>query len=403
MNSFAKLSVAVKKPVVRWVPKPTPVTYIGIGQRKVIGRLLQDMGCKKAFLMLSGTVYRSGILDDLIFDVQQRGIECEIYTGVTPDPTFAGVAEATKKAFGCDVIVAVGGGSVLDTAKTVSAAATDSRPPQRLAGILKVRKTPLPWIAVPTTAGTGSETTLAAVVSDTETHQKKQLLDPRLVPGTAVLDPQLTAALPAAITAFTGFDALTHALEAAVSQYATKETDRWAAMATRMIFSDLPKILAEPENLALRQSLLEASFYAGMAFTRVYVGYVHAFAHSIGGRYGVSHGLANAVLLPYVMEYYLPVCQKQFALLAQAVGCTHDDMSEKEKAETFVKNIALLAKACGVPQRLEKFKQEGIEDVITDAFKECHGNYPVPRYFDKSTARKLLLKVCAVSDQPSAP
>lgn len=399
MNTFAKISVAVRRPFVNLVPKPTPVTYIGAGSIGQVGRLLEGLGAKKTLFILSGTVYRSGKLTPMLADVRGRGILPVVYTGVTPDPTFDGVVQAAKQAAGCDSMVAVGGGSVLDTAKAVSAAATDGGSARRLIGILKVRHAPLPLIMAPTTAGTGSETTVAAVISDPDTHAKKQLLDPRLVPAFAVLDPELTTGLPQRTTAFTAFDALTHALEAAVSTYATRQTDRWADMAVRMISRDLPKALNAPDDLALRQSLLEASFFAGMAFTRVYVGYVHAFAHAIGGRYGVSHGEANAVLLPHVMEYYLPVCKPQFARLARAIGAANAKQNEAEQAQAFVRKLFALAKECGVPERLKQFPAAGVEAVCKEAFAECHGNYPVPRYFTAEAARALLLTVCAKEDK----
>ena len=323
-----------------------------------------------------------------------KGIEAVVFDRVSPDPTFGVVEEAVSCAAGCDAILAVGGGSVLDAAKTAAAAIANHKPAEKLVGTLKVKKQPMPLIAVPTTAGTGSETTIAAVISGTATHRKRQILDPKLVPFAAILDPELTVGLPRGNTIHTAMDALTHALEAYVSTYATPETDRYAEMAAKMIYEALPVVREEPKNVEMREQLLVASFLAGMAFTRTYVGYVHAFAHSIGGRYGVAHGLANAVLLPHIMEYYLPVSTPRLARMAQICGISGDS-DESTRARAFVESIAAMNQTGGVPERLAEFPRAEIDAVIKEAFQECHGTYPVPRYYTRPAARALLEQVCA--------
>ena len=189
-------------------------------------------------------------------------------------------------------------------------------------------------------------------------------------------------------------DALTHALEAYVSEYATPETDRYAEMAAKMICEALPAVLQDPKNVKKREELLVASFLAGMAFTRTYVGYVHAFAHSIGGRYGVAHGLVNAVLLPHVMAYYLPVCTPRLAKMSAVCGVSTDP-DETARAQAFVRHITAMNEQGGVPARLAQFPRGEIDAVIGEAFAECHGTYPVPRYYTKAAARALLETVCA--------
>ena len=190
MNStMSKLSVAVRKPVIKIVSKPTPVTYIGPGRARETGRLLRTLGVRKALVITDGFLHQSGLLDGLLESIRETDVEYGVFDGVQPDPTFAIVAEAKQACDGCDAVVAVGGGSVLDTAKAVAAAVANHTSAEALAGMLKVRRRPLPLIAVPTTAGTGSETTVAAIISDTATHSKKQLLDPKLVPMFAILDP----------------------------------------------------------------------------------------------------------------------------------------------------------------------------------------------------------------------
>nr|WP_317324716.1 iron-containing alcohol dehydrogenase [uncultured Flavonifractor sp.] len=395
---MSKLSVAVRKPVIKIVSKPTPVTYIGPGRARETGRLLRTLGVRKALVITDGFLHQSGLLDGLLESIRETDVEYGVFDGVQPDPTFAIVAEAKQACDGCDAVVAVGGGSVLDTAKAVAAAVANHTSAEALAGMLKVRRRPLPLIAVPTTAGTGSETTVAAIISDTATHSKKQLLDPKLVPMFAILDPELTVGLPKHTTAHTALDALTHALEAYVAGYADEETDRQARMAVRLIFKYLPRVQEDPADLEGREGLLTASFFAGMAFTRTYVGYVHAFAHTIGGKFGVPHGLANAVLLPHIMRYYLPVSYHRFAELARMLHLGTPGDSDQTLATRFVKLLYQLNRQLEIPARFEKFPASAIEDVIDMAFRECHGTYPVPRYFTRAHARKLMEAVCAKAD-----
>ena len=395
MNILYKLSIAARKPIIKIVHKPTPVTYIGAGQSKKAGALLSMMGAGKTLLITDRVLRKLGLADGIAESIAQAGIECVIYDGVTPDPTFAVVDEAQESCAGCDSIAAVGGGSVMDTAKAVGAAVSNGKSAQKLAGMLKVRK-PLPiFIAVPTTAGTGSETTVAAVISDTATHAKKQILDPKTVPAAAILDPELTVGLPPAATAQTALDALTHALEAYVSGYADHNTDKYAEISVKLVYENLPKVLERPDDLAAREALLIASFYGGMAFTRTFVGYVHAFAHTIGAMFNVPHGLANAVLLPHIMQYYLPVCENEFSLLAKLTGQYKESAGPGENAAAFVGSLFELNKASGIPERFDSFPESAIVSVVKKAFRECHGIYPVPRYFTRKSASELLRKVCS--------
>ncbi len=396
MSFFAKLSIWLRKPVIKLVNKPTPVTYIGAGRVKEVGGLLFAMDIKKVLIITDRMLRKLGLLDGLLAGIEAEGIEAAIFDGVLPDPTFDVVNEAEQSYGDCEAIVAVGGGSVLDTAKAVGAAVSSGKPAAGLAGLLKVKKHLPPFIAVPTTAGTGSETTVAAVISDPSTHTKKQLLDPKLVPSFAVLDASLTVGLPPHTTAHTALDALTHALEAIVADYADGETNQKAFMAVRMIYENLPRVMENPHDLKAREALLVASFFGGMAFTRTYVGYVHAYAHTVGGRYGIPHGLANAVLLPHVMEYYLPVCAAHFARLGELTGVCEAGDPTQRKARKFVDSLFLLNRRFLIPQRFEKFPAGDIDEVIAAAFRECHGVYPVPRYYSRGTARALLEKVCAL-------
>ena len=391
----SRMMIALRKPVVMAVKKPTPLTYIGAGRLRQAPELLREAGSRRVLVMTTAGMMRRGQLDGTLSAMSENGMEAVVFDRVSPDPTFGVVEEAVRSAAVAAMPFWRWAAVRCWTPPRLRAAAlANGKPAEQLVGILKVKKHPMPLIAVPTTAGTGSETTIAAVISETATHRKRQILDPKIVPFAAILDPELTVGLPQGNTVHTAMDALTHALEAYVSTYATPETDRFAELAAKMIYEALPVVREEPKNTEMREKLLVASFLAGMAFTRTYVGYVHAFAHSIGGRYGTPHGLANAVLLPHVMRYYLPVCEKRLARMAEICGVS-DDKNEKTRAAAFVESIAEMNKAGGVPERLAEFPQEGIDAVIREAFSECHGTYPVPRYYTRSDAEALLKAICA--------
>ncbi len=391
---FSKISVAVRKPFVKIIQKPNPVLYLGAGKVQKVGALLAGCAVNKVLVLTDHFLHTSGLLAPVFESLQVTGVSYIVFDAVRPDPTFDVVDEACKAYADCESIIAVGGGSVMDTAKAVGASVANNKPAIRMAGLLKVKKS-LPFlIAVPTTAGTGSETTVAAVISDPKTHAKKQILSPKIVPQVAILDPTLTTGLPPAPTAYTALDALTHALEAYTAGYADVQTDRYATSAIKLIYDNVNDALQSPQDIAVREALQEAAFYAGMAFTRTYVGYVHAFAHTIGGRFGVPHGLATAVLLPHVMRFYQDTCKSRFAELADLLGICDKMDPQTAKAEKLVQSLFALNESLQVPQYFEKFPKEEIESVITAAFHECHGVYPVPKYYTRQQARELMQKVC---------
>ncbi len=396
MYELAKAQVAATKPVFAVVQKPTPICYIGAGKVKEVGEILKSEKITKAFIITDSVLFGLGLLNDMIEAIKVAGIETVVFDAVKPDPTFGIVEEALNTCVEnkCQAVVAFGGGSVLDSAKAVAAAVTNGCKPRALEGLLKVKKLSLPLIAIPTTAGTGSEVTLAAVISDDVTHKKTTIVSPKVVPNIAVLDPEITTGLPKHITSSTAMDALTHALEAYTNTYATEETDRYALKAINLICNNIETAYNEPTNLEAREALLVGSFYAGMAFTRTYVGYVHAFSHNLGGAYGIPHGLGNAVLLPHVMETYKNTCKERFAYLAEFLDISKEG-SQIEKSDEFIKYLFELNKKLELPERLEKFPKNDIPKIIDAGFKECHGTYPVPYYYTKAEATALLNKVCA--------
>ncbi len=400
MYTFSKLKVGTLKPVFGFLGRfglPKAKLHIGPDTANQIGKLLKLEKSKSVLIVTDEVLFSLGLLDGMLDSIKAEGIKVSIFKGVKPDPTYAIVEAgmAVCKENACDSVVAFGGGSTLDAAKAIaSAAANKYKNPRKLEGLMKVRKKPLTFISVPTTAGTGSEVTIVAVVSDDVTHQKGTIVSPKIISKHAVLDPKLTTGLPSHITTTTGLDALTHAVEAYVSGYANGLTNKYALKAIRLLNDNLEKAMKNPGDLQAREDLLVGSLYAGMAFTRTYVGYVHAFSHNIGGKYGVPHGLGNAVLLPHVMEVSKRKSLKRFAKLSDFLDLAPNTSTKSEKADAFIKYLFDLNKKLEIPETLKDFPEDGIDNIITLAFKEAHGTYPVPKYLSRQEAKELLLKVC---------
>lgn len=375
---------------VRLLPWRRPETVTGSGSMARIPALLAQYGVRHPLVTASRR--QSG---EPAFQQMLSGLEeYTLFTEVRPDPPVA-VAEAIAalyRAEGCDSFVAVGGGSPMDAAK--AAAALLVRPRRslpQLAGLLKVRRPIPPFIAVPTTAGTGSETTIAAVVTG-EDHHKYAISDLCLIPRCAVLDPQLTVTLPPRITAETGMDALTHGVEAYLSRfYPTRETNAWAEQAVAAIFRTLEYACAHGDDADARQTLLTASYQAGAAFTRAGVGNVHAIAHTLGGLYGVSHGLANAVLLPVVLRDYGAAVYPRLARLAELVGFTGG--TDAHKANAFIDAILAMNARLGIPAGFSCIREEDLPKMALWAAKEANPAYPVPVIYDRARFCRVIRQV----------
>jgi len=251
-----------------------------------------------------------------------------------------------------------------------------------------VRKPTLPIFAIPTTAGTGSEVTLAAVVSETDTHVKRFFVDPKLLPEMAALDPTLMIGLPPRVTAATGMDALTHAVESFIATTSKARTEAWAMAAVKLIFGNLPTAYANGSDLQARKAMALASYYAGLAFTRTNVGYVHAIAHSFGALYGTPHGWANSIALPHVLEFSLPKVVPQLARLGDGVGV--EGATEEARARAFITAVRDLKAKVEIPETLEALKAEDVPRIAEQALAEAQMNYPVPRYMKQAECEGLL-------------
>ena len=357
-----------------------------------IPALLTKAGKKKVLLVTDKGITSLGLTAPLLSELEKAGVTCHVYDDTVANPTIDNIEEALKmyKDNGCQAIIAFGGGSPMDCAKGVGArVARPNLTIPQMRGLLKVmKKTPL-LIAVPTTAGTGSETTIAAVISDPRTHEKYAVNDFHLVPKYAVLDPLITVGLPPHITATTGMDALTHAVEAYVGRSNTDETRQAARKAVKLIHENLYNAYTDGSDLTARSNMLTAAFYAGIAFTKAYVGYVHAIAHTLGGYYRIPHGLANAVILPYVLDYYGETAHRPLAELADLIGITIGGDSVEVKARKFIAWIRDLNARMNIPTSLGGIQEADLPGMIHNALREANPLYPVPKILFAEDLHKL--------------
>ena len=375
-----------------------PELLEGEGSVLKLPAFIKNKGITKVLIVTDKGLMSLNLLDGLFNELTAEGIEYVVYDGVQPNPTIDNIEECKDLYINskCQGFIAFGGGSPMDCAKAAAARVVKPKKSVRkMRGYLKVGKKIPPFFAVPTTAGTGSETTLAAVVTDPTTHEKNAICDPVLRPKYAVLDPVLTIGLPPHITSTTGMDALTHAVESYIGKSNVKSTIRYAEEATKLIHANLEKAHSNGKDIEARTNMLKGSFYAGAAFTRAFVGYVHAIAHNLGGMYGTPHGLANAVILPYVLEWYGSKIYRRLAKLADLIGITNDNMSVEEKGKAFIEEIKRMNKAMNIPEKFDFIKEKDIPILVKRALKEGNPGYPVPKIMkpkDCEQVIRLLMK-----------
>lgn len=383
------------KEVLKVLPFPKPTLFTGPNSSIELCETISYTGQKRVLIVTDATLLGLGILDKIQNTLKENKVEYFIYDGILPDPTYNQVQEGLEifKENQCDSVLAVGGGSSIDAAKIISALATNQKSIQEISGMFQVWKLPAPLYAIPTTAGTGSEGTVAAVVSDPKTNQKTLIMDPKVVPQMAALDPTLMIGLPPHITAATGMDALTHAIEAYVSTNALPDSDSNALAATKLIMENLTNAVNEGQNLKARQSMAMASFYAGLAFTRAGVGYVHAIAHNFGAKYHTPHGLANAIVLPHILEFSKENILERLAKLAEVSGLKQDNDTKEDLAQKFIDKIQKMKREYDIPDKLKELKKDDIPSIAREALKEAHFTYAVPRYMDQSQCESIVAKM----------
>lgn len=347
-----------------------------------LDRVFASEKIRSALIVTDQGIREAGLTRSVEHTLKMSHVAYTMYDRTQPNPTVENVEEALRlyQDNHCDAIIAIGGGSSMDCAKVLGArVAYPNKTVGQMKGILRVlRKIPT-LIAIPTTAGTGSEVTLAAVITDPETRHKYALMSFPLIPRYAVLDPMLTVSLPPHLTATTGTDALTHAVEAYIGRSTTPETRRLALEATHLIFEHVEAAYADGENYAARKQMLEAAYRAGVAFSRSYVGYVHAIAHSLGGQYGTPHGLANAVLLPYILEAYGDCISVKLHQLGIAAGICSEKDPHEVAAKKMIAAIRELNRSMNIPDKIPGIQKEEIPIMAKHAEREANPLYPVPK------------------------
>ena len=390
---YYRINQKVLKFAMRFMDWKEPTLLEGEGAILKLPQFIKDKGINKVLVVTDKGLMGLHILDPMFDELKRVGVEYVIYDGVQPNPTIPNIEECKSIYIDnkCEGIIAFGGGSPMDCAKAAAARVVKPRQSVRkMRGYLKVHKKLPPFFAVPTTAGTGSETTLAAVVTDPETHEKNAIADPCLRPKFAILDPALTVGLPPSITAATGMDALTHAVEAYIGKSNVKSTIRYSEEATILIHKNLEKAYVNGKDMEARNNMLKASFYAGNAFTRAFVGYVHAIAHNLGGMYGTPHGLANAVILPHVLEWYGDKIYKKLAKLTDLIGICKENDSIEVKGKAFINEIKRMNKAMNIPETFDFIKEEDIPTLVSRALKEGNPGYPVPKIMNKKDCEQVI-------------
>lgn len=373
--------------------RPIPVS--GPGSIREIPGILKKEKVTKAMVVTGPNVGKK-LAPKILAELDRAGISYITFMEVESNPSVNTVNRIQKLYLdnACDGFIAIGGGSPMDAAK--AAAARVVRPNTevgKMAGLLKVGKKLPPFLAVPTTAGTGSETTIAAVITDSETHHKYALMDLHLVPKYAILDPEMTRELPKKATSTTGMDALTHAVEAYLCwTYNTNESIRLAEEAVCEIFRYLEPAYRDGDDMEARTQMLIAAYKAGFAFTRAGVGNVHAIAHTLGGLYNTPHGLANAVILPIVLEDYGEAVYEKLAHLAELTGVKYSG-TDAEKAKAFIDEIRAMNRRMEIPTGFDFIQEKDIPQMVEWALAEANPVYPVPVVYDKKRCEAVIRRI----------
>ena len=378
--------------LLRLLPRNAPVVYKGINSALVMCEQVAILGFTRVIIVTDNFLGGSGILDGIKSTLADTNVEFVVYDGVLPDPSFDQVqaGEALLRTEKCQAVIAVGGGSVLDAAKMMAMLHTNPGPLEKFDGIQKCKKPGLPLFAVPTTAGTGSEITLAAIITDPVSHKKIPVVDSKMIPGYVALDAEIMKGMPPGITAATGMDALTHAVESYLSKASTEATEIQARAAIRLIFKYLVKAYHDGSDMAARDGMALASFYAGAAFGKTSVGYVHGIAHQLGRVCGTPHGNANAMVLPEVLAAYGDCVHQRLADLARLVNLGETGSSSSQLAGLFIQAIIDMRQEMDLPLQPQDLKLQDVPGIVEEALTEAGALYPVPRYMSADEVRNIV-------------
>ncbi len=380
---------------------PRPLLFVGEEACDELCDMIINEGNCNVFIVTDAVLNKLGIPAKVTDYLQKNNIDYHIYDGITPDPTFKVVEEGLRQSVDaqCDAVLAIGGGSVIDAAKMIALCQSNECQPKQLMGLFKAKKPCMPLYCIPSTAGTGSEATLGAVLSDDKTHQKAIAIDPKMMPLAAAIDSTIMQGMPAHITADTGIDVLTHALEAWMSINASAETDYYAASAVKSVMQYLPIAYTSGGDLKAREEMGVAAHYGGLALNRAGLGYVHAIAHQLGAYYSVPHGRANAIVLPYVLELNRQVSEKRLAVLARKTGIVkRAQASDSAVADYFIAQVKELLKTVGISPIVKDIKESDFDSIAKAAAKEVSDTYAVPTYMTASGIKDILMKIKQASD-----
>lgn len=361
-------------------------SYFGAGCRESIATEAARRGFKKAFLVTDKDLIRFNVADKVTEVLDRNGIPYEVFSDFKANPTITNVRQGVSafQKSGADFIVALGGGSAIDTAKGIGIVANNPEfsDVRSLEGTAATRHKAVPTFALPTTAGTGAEVTINYVIIDEEATKKMVCVDPNDIPCVAIVDPELMYSMPKGLTAATGMDALTHAIESYITPGAWAMSDMMELKAIEMIAGNLKAAVDDGKNTAAREAMALAQYIAGMGFSNVGLGIVHSMAHPLGAHYDTPHGVANALLLPYVMEYNAasPAAPK-YINIAKAMGVDTEGMTEAEGVKAAIEAVRALSLSIGIPQKLHEInvREEDLHQLSVDAFNDvCTGGNPRP-------------------------
>lgn len=393
MNIFSRFYCRLYQIIMRcflpFLPYREPVLLDGYDD---IINTLNDENITNVILVTDKNV-RGLNLTAKLEEMLKEKVKLIVFDDINENPTTNNVEQAVKmyEQNGCEGIIAIGGGSVIDCAKAVGACAVcKQKTIKDMKGLLRINKRTPMLIAIPTTAGTGSEATLSAVITDSEDGKKFVINDFDLIPDYALLDPDLTVGLPKHVTATTGMDALTHAVEAYIGRSTTKQTRNCSLKAVKLIFENLEKSFRKGDDLEARRSMLEASHLAGLAFSRSYVGYVHALAHALGRKYALAHAQSNAVILPTMLRFYGKKIHKKLWRIAVYCGMISKDAPYENGAQVIIEKIEKMNNNLKIKSNLSCIKEEDISKLAKVATKEANPLYPVPVLYSAKSLEKVL-------------
>lgn len=397
MNCFKKLWCRTYQGAFRLIspmlPYREPKILNGMTDVKDV---LEKAGVTRVMLVTDKSIFGLGLTKPLEETLLNANIKVVVFDGVVPNPTISCIETGLTifKQQSLEAIIAFGGGSVMDCAKIIGARfVRPNLTVKKMKGLLKIRKKLPLFIAIPTTAGTGSEVTVAAVITDENSHKKFPINDFSLISHYTVLDPTVTLGLPKTVTAWTGLDALVHAVEAYIGKSTTKLTRQRSEEAVKLIAENLLLAYEDGSNITARSNMLRASYCAGVAFTRSYVGYVHAIAHSLGGKYGVPHGLANAIILPKMLEAYGDTVYAPLARLARIIGLADEFTVDSEACTRFINWVKDLNAKMGIPEKVKELREVDIKELAKNADNEANPLYPVPKLMGRKELEKMYIKL----------